>query len=306
MQPPRWFRERLRAGPVAEDLRTTPVDGWRPAARSLEKRGLAERLAVAAATRAPATVAAHTPNAEQAAALDTLREADGFVPVLLEGITGSGKTEVYLQAIAERCLARGRQALVLVPEIGLTPPMLARFRARPGVPVHALHSGQSDGARAHLGAACAARAGDRGTRSAGFVPHRGRPDRGRTRSTTELQQHTAAAHARDFRSGVARRLTAVLWARHAIAGKTCTSARRRPSTCAGNAPATHPAAGARGRRGKRPLQAGCRGAAERQRATRSMPDRCGVKNRRGYAGAAVQDWDGGARAALQPRRMAAR
>jgi len=87
-------------------------------------------------------------------------------------VTGSGKTEVYLQAIAERCLARGRQALVLVPEIGLTPQMLARFRGRLGVPVHALHSGLSDGERAHAWAA--AWRGEAqvvvGTRSAVFAP----------------------------------------------------------------------------------------------------------------------------------------
>src|SRR3546814_2431994 len=64
----------------------------------------------------------------------------------------SGKTEVYLHAIAN-CLARGRQALVLVPEIGLTPQLLSRFRARLGVPVHATHSGLNDGERARTWAA---------------------------------------------------------------------------------------------------------------------------------------------------------
>ncbi len=95
----------------------------------------------------------------------------GFTPVLLDGVTGSGKTEVYLHAIAD-CLARGRQALVLVPEIGLTPQTLKRFRERLGVPVHALHSGLSDGERARTWAACA-RGEARvvvGTRSAVFLP----------------------------------------------------------------------------------------------------------------------------------------
>ncbi len=199
---PRLVAERLRAGAVAEDLLDDAVDGWRPAARSLEKRGLAERVAVAAASQAPVVLAAHTPNPEQAAALDTLREADGFVPVLLEGITGSGKTEVYLQAIAERCLAHGRQALVLVPEIGLTPQMLARFRARLGVPVHALHSGLSDGERARTWAA-AWRGEARvivGTRSAVFVPL---PEAGlivvdEEHDGSYKQQDGIRYHARDF------------------------------------------------------------------------------------------------------------
>ena len=86
-------------------------------------------------------------------------------------MTGSGKTEVYLDAIAD-CLARDKQALVLVPEIGLTPQALARFRTRLGVPVHALHSGLNDNARARVWLA-AARGQARvivGTRSAVFVP----------------------------------------------------------------------------------------------------------------------------------------
>src|SRR5690606_24642365 len=83
----------------------------------------------------------------------------------------SGKTEVYLHAIAD-CLARGRQALVLVPEIGLTPQVLQRFRARLGVPVHALHSGLNDNERARTWTA-AWRGEARvvvGTRSAVFLP----------------------------------------------------------------------------------------------------------------------------------------
>ncbi len=65
---------------------------------------------------------------------------------LLHGVTGSGKTEVYLHAI-EACLARGRGALVMVPEIALTPQLVGRFRARFGDGVAVLHSGLTDKGR---------------------------------------------------------------------------------------------------------------------------------------------------------------
>ncbi len=108
---------------------------------------------------------------EQAEALQAIDETEGFACHLLEGITGSGKTEVYLQLI-ERCLQRGRQALVLIPEIGLTPQTVARFAARFAATVVTLHSGLADGER--LAAWQAARAGGAGivigTRSAILTP----------------------------------------------------------------------------------------------------------------------------------------
>ena len=84
-------------------------------------------------------------NAAQAAALTALNgslDAGEFGSYLLDGVTGSGKTEVYLQAI-ERCLAAGRQAIVLVPEISLTPQASRRFRRRLGDVVGIFHSGLS-------------------------------------------------------------------------------------------------------------------------------------------------------------------
>ncbi|MBK5274962.1 MAG: primosomal protein N' [Desulfuromonadales bacterium] len=69
-----------------------------------------------------------------------------FTPFLLHGVTGSGKTEVYLQAIAH-ALQQGSNALVLVPEISLTPQLVRRFRARFDDPIAILHSGLSDGER---------------------------------------------------------------------------------------------------------------------------------------------------------------
>ena len=94
-----------------------------------------------------------------------------FSATLLEGVTGSGKTEVYLQLI-EKSLARGEQALVLVPEIGLTPQTISRFRRRFRCPVLALHSGLADGER--YNAWRRAQRGEAGivigTRSALFTP----------------------------------------------------------------------------------------------------------------------------------------
>ena len=103
------------------------------------------------------------PSAEQSAALaalESLRSAPGGpLPVLLHGVTGSGKTEVYLRA-ADAALQRGGQALVLVPEINLTPQLEARFAERfPGRVLVSLHSGLTPAQRlrhwllAHLGQA---------------------------------------------------------------------------------------------------------------------------------------------------------
>lgn len=83
---------------------------------------------------------------DQAAALAAITALQQFQPVLLHGVTGSGKTEVYARAIAP-VLARGQSALVLVPEIGLTPQLTDRFRARFGDAVRVYHSALSDGER---------------------------------------------------------------------------------------------------------------------------------------------------------------
>lgn len=112
-----------------------------------------------------------TLNPEQKATLDQINKPNGFAVSLIEGITGSGKTEVYLQAI-EKVLNEGKQALVLVPEIGLTPQTVTRFQQRFNVPIAALHSNLTD--RQRLDAWLQAREGIAriiiGTRSAIFTP----------------------------------------------------------------------------------------------------------------------------------------
>ena len=111
-------------------------------------------------------------NDEQSRAVEEVEACLGeFTPFVLDGVTGSGKTEVYLRLI-ETTVARRRQALVLIPEIGLTPQLLARFRERLPCRVAALHSGLSHGER--LSSWTHARNGTAdvvvGTRSAVFVP----------------------------------------------------------------------------------------------------------------------------------------
>ena len=132
-----------------------------PELRKLGEPQLARRLA-RLAKAAPAAAAdapsARALTAEQQAALDALA-AETAGTTLLHGVTGSGKTEVYLQAAA-RALAAGRQVLVLVPEINLTPQLEARFGERfAGRRLVALHSGLTPAQRlrhwlaAHLGLA---------------------------------------------------------------------------------------------------------------------------------------------------------
>jgi primosomal protein N' (replication factor Y) len=177
------------------------LDDWRNAARALGKRGLVERVAIPASAVAPDPRPGPPLNPQQQTAVEAILGTKGFAPVLLDGVTGSGKTEVYLHAIAD-CLRRGRQALVLVPEIGLTPQTLARFRQRLGVPVLALHSGLNDNERAR-GWAAFARGEARvavGTRSAIFTPL---PQAGliivdEEHDASYKQQDGMRYHARDF------------------------------------------------------------------------------------------------------------
>jgi len=178
------------------------LPGWRTAALDLRKRGWIDIIRVIASP--PLTIRLTNPplNTDQQTAVTTIFEAfENFVPFLLEGITGSGKTEVYL-ALIEKAVKLDQQSLVLVPEIGLTPQLLRRFRERLPCPVYALHSGLSDQERTltWLAAARGEAQVILGTRSAVFVPL---PKPGliivdEEHDSSYKQQEGFRYHARDF------------------------------------------------------------------------------------------------------------
>jgi primosomal protein N' (replication factor Y) len=121
------------------------------ALRRLEGRGLvaiAPRVVRRAPVHVPVGARRERPalTADQAAALQAIRDAQPGQGLLLHGVTGSGKTEVYLRAAAET-LERGRTVIVLVPEIALTPQIVGRFVERFGDTVAVLHSRLSAGER---------------------------------------------------------------------------------------------------------------------------------------------------------------
>lgn len=159
---------------LVEDLEVSP--GVIP---QMERKGLVLREHVAAPSSIGAplgaggagTFALTDEQASAFASVEAAMERAAARPILLHGVTGSGKTEVYLRA-ARRALAAGRSALLLVPEIGLTPQLEGRARAVLGDEVAVLHSGMSTGERQR--AWWAVRRGDAkvvvGPRSAVFAP----------------------------------------------------------------------------------------------------------------------------------------
>jgi len=157
------------------DLLTETLPTWRRAASALLKKGLisisARRAEDFDEKLSRERRAGPTLNVDQEHALSALRRNDRFGAFVLDGVTGSGKTEVYLQRVQD-VLDSGKQALFLVPEIGLTPQLVARLSERLGLKPALLHSGLSDTAR--LAAWRAARSGAArlivGTRSAIFTP----------------------------------------------------------------------------------------------------------------------------------------
>ena len=168
--------QRTPQGALPQDQIYLQQGSCRPVLRALQQKGW-----LAPCRIAPAEAAVRTDdlqqegpllNPEQQAALAAvMQRLDGFDAYLLDGVTGSGKTEVYL-SLAQKVIALGRQALVLVPEIGLTPQLMRRFRRRLAAPMSVLHSGLSDAER-ELGWQQARQGLSRlvlGTRSAVFAP----------------------------------------------------------------------------------------------------------------------------------------
>ncbi len=142
--------------------------------RALEQRGLIKPAQTEADNQLTllAEPALH-PNSSQQSVLDRIHAGvrQGIRVFLLDGVTGSGKTEIYMQAM-EPCLTQARQVLYLVPEIGLVEQTLRRLRRRFQVPIHAYHSDTTE--REKMRCWRAAKSGKRliivGTRSAVFLP----------------------------------------------------------------------------------------------------------------------------------------
>ena len=179
--------ERLPAGLVEMDLASRVSDdtGATPPNPSVDTLGSAFDM-----------------NADQLRAWEPIRaavEAGGFKPFLLYGVTGSGKTELYLQAI-ERVVKQGKEAIVLVPEISLTPQTIERFRGRCGR-VAVLHSNLTDAERATYWRQIAAGKVQVvvGARSAVFAPTRnlGMIVIDEEHETSFKQESTPRYHARD-------------------------------------------------------------------------------------------------------------
>jgi primosomal protein N' (replication factor Y) (superfamily II helicase) len=165
----------LEEGELDEDALDAAAPGWRVLARKLIDKGwLVMQLRAMSADARPGSITARetapTLSGAQETAIQALHDAapGNF---LLDGVTGSGKTEVYLRAVGE-ALAGGGSVLVLCPEIGLTPQLLERFERRFAASIAALHSGLTDTERAHAWHRCATGQARIviGTRSAVFTP----------------------------------------------------------------------------------------------------------------------------------------
>ena len=131
---------------ASADVLTEQVPNWREAARQLVARGWIESIEVSPETKDSPIGRIEGPplSEEQKKAVEVVGEVlNRYGTFVLHGVTGSGKTEVYLRLV-ERVLAQGRRALVLVPEIGLTPQLVGRFRQRLDVPMAVLHSALTD------------------------------------------------------------------------------------------------------------------------------------------------------------------
>lgn len=147
----RLFAALLENAELGESALADISSGWRKAMQMLMEAGWAQAREILAcmAPSAPATGVEPELNAAQTQALQAmLAQPQGFKPWLLHGITGSGKTEVYIRLLQSVLAGNDGQALVLVPEINLTPQLEARFRSRlPDFPLVSLHSNLGESER---------------------------------------------------------------------------------------------------------------------------------------------------------------
>ncbi|MFD2177026.1 primosomal protein N' [Veronia pacifica] len=194
----------LKKGSMSQsDIQTLDISN--PVIKAVDDKGYIERCAAPAPSpwqdSFQITEEKPTLNHEQAMAVATINANQDFASYLLEGVTGSGKTEVYLNLI-EPVLKRGQQALILVPEIGLTPQTINRFKRRFSVPVAVMHSGLNETERlnAWLDARDNRAAIIIGTRSALFSPshHTGIIIIDEEHDSSYKQQDSFRYHARDL------------------------------------------------------------------------------------------------------------
>ncbi|MGQ0443306.1 MAG: primosomal protein N', partial [Methylophilaceae bacterium] len=140
----------LQTGALSENQLADIASGWRKAITQLEAMACLQQSEVVA-VKPSLNVSKLEPNLnieQQQAITAVLREENCFKPWLLHGITGSGKTEVYIQLLQKILAEKNAQALILVPEINLTPQLEARFRSRLSqYPLVTLHSNLSESER---------------------------------------------------------------------------------------------------------------------------------------------------------------
>lgn len=167
-----WTFLNQLATPVSKDRFNELPWNWKPALKQmLDKGWVSSSEASPEVTHIP-IAAPFAPNASQQSAIDRVIQAYGsFQSFLLDGVTGSGKTEVYLQLI-QHALSLGQQVLILLPEITLTPQLAARFHQRLACEMVVYHSGLSDTQRAQAWLKLRSGRADilLGTRSAVFTP----------------------------------------------------------------------------------------------------------------------------------------
>ncbi|MBT8086838.1 MAG: primosomal protein N' [Gammaproteobacteria bacterium] len=160
---------------IEADRLTEELPNWRRTASPLFQKGHLCRIEMRSEdfdeARAGSAIKALTLNDDQQRALAALRGSDTFASYLIDGVTGSGKTEIYMQRMRD-LIEQGKQILILAPEIGLTPQLVSRLRDRLNIEPALQHSGLTDTER--LRSWRAARSGAArlivGTRSAVFMP----------------------------------------------------------------------------------------------------------------------------------------